>query len=88
MLGYNCGSINTNATTKDGEHRYKQFFSKLGCEKIFKTKDRQYINRLLSSTLEVFPDARDGKLPRIGSIPPNIVPIEKPEEQATKNMKT
>lgn len=88
MLGYHCGSINTNTTTKDGEHRYKQFFSKLGCEKIFKTKDRQYINRLLSSTLKVFPDARDGKLPKIGSISPNIAPIEKPEKQAAKNMKT
>ena len=29
MLGYNCGSTNTQATTKDGKQRYKQIFSKV-----------------------------------------------------------
>ena len=58
-------------------------------KKISETKDREYIHELLSSILEASPDTTGDKLPRIGSIPPNIAPIEKPDkEEAIKNMKT
>ena len=58
-------------------------------KKISETKDREYIHELLSSTLEASPDTTGDKLPRIGSIPPNIAPIEKPDkEEAIENMKT
>ena len=54
-------------------------------KKISETKDREYIHELLSSTLEASPD----ELPRIGSIPLNIAPIEKPDkEEAIGNIKT
>ena len=93
VLDYNCGSNNTQATTKDGERRYKHIFSKMAqnwvMKKISKTKDREYIHELLSSTLEASPDTTGDKLPRIGSILPNIAPIEKPDkEEAIENMKT
>ena len=93
VLDYNCGSNNTQATTKDGERRYKHIFSKMTqnwvMKKISKTKDREYIHELLSSTLEASPDTTGDKLPRIGSILPNIAPIEKPDkEEAIENMKT
>ena len=53
------------------------------------TKDREYIHELLSSTLEASPNTTGDKLPRIGSTPPNIAPIEKPDkEKAIENMKT
>ena len=78
MLDYNCGSNNTQVTTKDGKRK-----------KISETKDREYIHELLSSTLEASPDTTGDKLPRIGSIPPNIARIEKPDkEEAIENMKT
>ena len=58
-------------------------------KKICETKDWEYIHKLLSSTLEASPDTSGDKIPRIGSIPPNIAPIEKPDkEEATDNMKT
>ena len=68
------------------------FFSKWNnialIEKIYKTEDREYMNELLYYTLEVSPDTKGHKIPRIGLIPPNIVTIEKPEKQeTTKNMK-
>ena len=93
MLDYNCGSSNTQATTKDGKRRYKQMFSKVTqnwvVKKISERKDQEYIHELLSSTLEAPPDTTGDKLPRIGSIPPNIAPIEKPDkEEAIENMKT
>ena len=78
MLDYNCGSNNTQVTTKDGKRK-----------KISETKDREYIHELLSSTLEASPDITGDKLPRIGSILPNISPIDKPDkEEAIENMKT
>ena len=93
VLDCNCGSNNSQATTKDGERRYKHIFSKVTqnwvVKKISKTKDREYIHELLSSTLEASPDTTGDKLPRIGSIPPNIARIEKPDkEEAIENMKT
>ena len=93
VLDYNCGSNNTQATIKDGKWRYKQIFPKVMqkwvVKKISKIKDWEYIQKLLSSTLEASPDTTDDKLPRIGSIPPNIAPIEKPDkEEATESMKT
>ena len=58
-------------------------------KKISGTKDQKYINELLSSTLEASPDTREDKVPRIGSIPPNIASIEKPKKQkAIENTKT
>ena len=89
VLDYNFDSNNTQATTKGGKRRYKIFFSKVTqnwvVKKITETKDREYIHELLSSTLEASPD----ELPRIGSIPPNIAPIEKPDkEEAIGNIKT
>ena len=54
-LDYNCGSNNTQATTNDGERRCKQVFSKVMQNW---TKDREYINELLPSTLEVSPESR------------------------------
>ena len=58
-------------------------------KKISETKDREYIHELLSSTLEASHDTTGDKLPRIGSILPNIAPIEKPDkEEAIENMKT
>ena len=78
MLDYNCGSNNTQVTTKDGKRK-----------KISETKDREYIHELLSSTLEASPDITGDKLPRIGSILPNISPIDKPDkEEAIESMKT
>ena len=93
VLDYNCGSSNTQATTKDGNRRYKQIFSKVMqnwvVKKISKRKDQEYIHKLLSSTLEAPPDATSDKLPTIGLIPSNIAPIEKPDkEEAIENMKT
>ena len=92
VLYYNCGSSNTQATTKDGKRRYKQIFSKVTqnwvIKKMSETKDREYIHELLSSTLEAPPDTTVDKLPRIGSSTPNIAPIEKPNEEAIENMKT
>ena len=93
VLDYNCGSNNTQATTKDGERRYKYIFSKMTqnwvMKKISKTKDREYIHELLSSTLEASPDTTGDRLPRTGSILQNIAPIEKPDkEEAIENMKT
>ena len=93
VLDYNCGSNNTQATTKDGERRYKHIFSKVTqnwvVKKISETKDREYIHELLSSTLEASPDTTGDKLPRIGSVLPNIAPVEKPDkEEAIENMKT
>ena len=93
VLDYNCGSNNTQATTKDGKRRYKQIFSKVTqnwvVKKISETKDGEYIHELLSSTLEASPDTTGDKLPRIGSIPPNIAPVEKPDkEEAIENIKT
>ena len=58
-------------------------------KKISERKDQEYIHELLSSTLEAPPDTTGDKLPRIGSIPPNIAPIEKPDkEEAIEYMKT
>ena len=38
--------------------------------------------------IEASPDTTDDKLPRIGLIPPNIAPIEKPDKkEAIENMK-
>ena len=93
VLDYNCGSNNTQATTKDGERRYKHIFSKVTqnwvVKKISKTKDREYIHELLSSTLEASHDTTGDRLPRTGSILQNIAPIEKPDkEEAIENMKT
>ena len=93
VLDYNCGSNNTQATTKAGKGRYTQIFSKVTqnwvVKKISETKDREYIHELLSSTLEASPDTTGDKLPRIGSILPNIAPVEKPDkEEAIENMKT
>ena len=52
VLDYNCGLSNTQTTTKDGKQRYKQIFSKVTqswvVKKISKTKDREYICKLLS----------------------------------------
>ena len=64
----------------------------MGKEKISETKDREYIYKLLSSILEASSDATgdttSDTLPRIGLIPPNIGPIEKPDkEEAIENMK-
>ena len=66
---------------------------KMGKEKISETKDREYIHKLLSSILEassdVTGDTTSDTLPRIGLIPANIAPIEKPDkEEAIENMKT
>ena len=93
VLDYNCGSSNTQATTKDGKRRYKQIFSKVMqnwvVKKISERKHQEYIHELSSSTLEAPPDTTGDQLPRIGSIPPNIAPIEKPDkEEAIENMKT
>ena len=93
MLDYNCGSNNTQIATKDGKRRYKQIFSKVTqnwvVKKISQPKDREYIHELLTYTLEASPDTTGDKLPRIGSIPPNIAPIEKPDkEEAIGNIKT
>ena len=93
VLDYNCGSNNTQATTKDGKRRYKQIFSKVTqnwvVKKISQPKDREYIHELLIYTLEASPDTTGDKLPRIGSIPLSIAPIEKPDkEEAIENMKT
>ena len=86
VLDYNCGSSNTQATKKDKKRKYKQFFSKLTqnwvVKKISERKDQEYIHELLSSTLKAPPDTTVDKLPRIGSIPPNIAPIEKPDKEA------
>ena len=92
VLDYNCGSSNTQATAKDGKRRYKQIFSKVTqnwvVKKISEIKDQEYIQKLLSSTLEAPPDTTGDKLPRIYSITPNIAPIEKPDkEEAIENMK-
>lgn len=52
-------------------------------------KNREYIYESLSSTLEAPPDTRGDKLPRTGSIPPNIAPFEKSVKQdAIENLKT
>ena len=93
MLDYNCGSNNTQIATKDGKRRYKQIFSKVTqnwvVKKISQPKDREYIHELLIYTLEASPDTTGDKLPRIGSIPLSIAPIEKPDkEEAIENMKT
>ena len=94
VLDYNCGSNNTRATTKDGKQRYKQIFSKVTqnwvVKKISQPKDREYIHELLIYTLEASPDTTGDKLPRIGSIPPNIrKTFEKPDkEEAIENRKT
>ena len=68
---------------------------KMGKEKILETKDREYIYKLLSFILEASSDTTGAIfsgikpiLPRIGLIPMNIAPIEKPDkEEATENMK-
>ena len=93
VLDYNCGSSNTQATTKDGKCRYREIFSKVtqnwAVKKISGRKDQEYIHELLSSTLEAPSDITGDKLSRIGSIPPNTAPIEIPDkEEATENMKT
>ena len=93
VLNYNCGSNNTQATTKDGKRRYKQIFSKVTqnwvVKKMFETEDWEYIHELSSFTLEASPDTTVNKLPRIGSILSNIAPSEKPDkEEAIENMKT
>ena len=73
----NGGSNNTQATTKDGERRCKQIFSKVMqnwvVEKISETKDWEYISRVMfpleaSLTQEV---------PRIGLIPPKCCSSQK-----------
>ena len=93
VLDYNCGSNNIQVTTKDGKRRYKHIFSKVMqnwvLKKISKTKDQEHIHELLSYTLKASPDSTGNKLPRIGSIPANIAPIEKShKEEAIENMKT
>ena len=93
MLDYNCGSSNTQATAKDVKQRYKQIVSKVTqswvVKKISETKDREYIHQLLSFMLEASPDTTGDKLLRIGWIPPDITPTEKPDkEEAMENMKT
>ena len=80
VLDYNCGSNNTQATKKVAQNWV--------VKKTSETKDREYIHELLSSTLEASPDTSGDKLPRIGSIPPNIAPIKKPDKEAIENMKT
>ena len=94
MLDYNCGWNNTQIATKDGKRRYKQIFSKVTqnwvVKKISEPKGQQCIHELLIYTLEASPDTTGDKLPRIGSIPPNIrKTFEKPDkEEAIENMKT
>ena len=92
VLNYNCGSNNTQTTTKDGKQRYKQIFSKVTENWVVKKIPRidwEYIHNLISSTLEASPDTTGDKLPRIGLIPLSIAPIEKPDkEEAIENMKT
>ena len=80
VLDYNCGSNNTQATKKVAQNWV--------VKKTSETKDREYIHELLSSTLEASPDTSGDKLPRIGSIPPNIAPIKKSDKEAIENMKT
>ena len=66
------------------------FFTKQSwvVKKISETKDREYIRKLLSPTLEASPDTAGDKLPRICSIPSNIAPVEKPDKEETiENMK-
>ena len=55
-------------------------------KKISETKDRQYIHELLSSKYKASPDTTGDKLPRIGSIPPNIAPIEKSDKEEAKKI--
>ena len=58
-------------------------------KKISEIKDREYMHELLFPTMKASPDTTGDKLSRIGSIPPNIAPVEKPDkEEATENMKT
>ena len=80
VLDYNCDSNNSQATKKVAQNWV--------VKKTSETKDREYIHELLSSTLEASPDTSGDKLPRIGSIPPNIAPIKKPDKEAIENMKT
>ena len=81
VLDYNCDSNNSQATKKVAQNWV--------VKKTSETKDREYIHELFSSTLEASPDTSGDKLTRIGSIPPNIAPIEKPDkEEAIENMKT
>ena len=56
----------------------------MGCEKISDIKSREYINELLSLTLEVSTDSKGDKRSGICLIPPNITMSEKAKKQTNK----
>ena len=67
VLYYNCGSSNTQATTKDGKQRYKIFFSKGMHSWVVKKYPKQKVRihtRVIILTLEASPDSTGDKLPR------------------------
>ena len=49
VLDYNCGSNNTQATTKDGERRYKHIFSKMTQNWVVKKYPKQKIENTYTS---------------------------------------
>ena len=57
-------------------NKFLESDTKFRCEKISKTKHREYRNELLTSTLEASTDNRGDKLPTIGSILPNTALVE------------
>ena len=49
VLDYNCGSSNTQTTTKDGKQRYKKFFSKVTHSWVVKKYLKQKIENTYTS---------------------------------------
>ena len=60
----------------------------MGCEKISDIKSREYINELLSLTLEASTDSKGDKRSGICLIPPNITMSEKAKKQTNKQTRS
>ena len=91
VLDFNCGSSVNQASTNAGSLRYKQIFSKMTQTWVVKvikeTKNRHYIDELLSLILEAPTGHTLPKLPE--NIPKNLASAEKPNKKdAVKCMVT
>ena len=91
VMDFNSGVNSNQATTKSGELRYKQSFSKVTQSWVVKKiKERKHRNYLSSIMHEIESQKDNGGFSQINvptDIPANIAPIEKPDKkEAVKNM--
>ena len=77
-MDINAGAGLEQATTKDGQRRYKIVYTKLGKKWVRKPikqhKNKQYVHQMEDRVIEVAANDIDLPLPTIPDLPPNIAP--------------